>query len=167
MKKISITSILIFLLASCAYCQCEDFLYTRTIKHSDFAYDRIAKIDEYMLTNDALIDTIFATQEGTFDIVIFERYVYGMSVLGDYSFFHEAIISKIDKGEIVGSYFISFDWKEPPMSTPIQVSSKKLLLTRVINVSDLNFRLLNENGINLIEEDCHLVIPESVDILQY
>ena len=27
--------------------------------------------------------------------------------------------------------------------------------------------LLNENGINLIEEDCHLVIPESVDILQY
>lgn len=167
MKKIIITNILIFLLASSAYCQCADFLYTRTIKHSDFAYDRIAKIDEYMLTNDALIDTIFATQEGTFDIVIFERYVYGMSVLGDYSFFHEAIFSKIHEGEIVESYYISYDWKEPPMSTPIQASRKILPLKRVIDVKDLDFKLLNEYGINLIEEDCHLVIPESAEVLHY
>lgn len=167
MKKLTITNILIFLLASCAYCQCEDFLYIRTINHSDFAYDRIANIDDYMLTNDALIDTIFTTQEGTFDIVIFERYVYGMSVLGDFSFFHEAIFSKIHEGEIVESYYVTYDWKEPPMSTPIQVSRKILPLKGVIDVKDLDFKPLNEYGVNLIEEDCHLVIPESVDILQY
>ena len=100
-----------------------------------------------------------------FDIVLFERYVYGESVLENYSFFHEAIILKVYEGTIIESFFLSYDWKEPPMSTPIQVSHKKLPIERVMETSDFDFKLLNEFGHNLLEDDCKIIIPDNVDFL--
>ena len=138
-----------------------DFLYTKTIKNSDFIEDRITNIDKYLSTNDVPIDSVFATINGKYDIVYFERYFYGESVLGHNDFFHEAIISKVDDGHIIESYFVSYDWKEPPISYPMQISRKKLPIKHVIPVKELELKLIDAHGTNLIEEDCQIIIPDS------
>ena len=148
-----------------ACCQCKDFFFTKAIKNANFISDRIANIDDYLLTNNAIIDSVFATQNGAFDIVFFERYVYGESVWGDYSFFHEAIISRVSEGIILESFFVSYDWKEPPLSTPIQVSRKKIPIKATMKVNDFDFELLNDSGSNLIEDDCKIIVPNNVDLL--
>lgn len=164
MRKILISTFF-FLATGGAYCQCQDFFFTKLIKDANFINDRIANVDDYLLANDVPIDSVFAIQNGAFDIVLFERYVYGESVLEDYSFFHEAIILKVYEGTIIESFFLSYDWKEPPMSTPIQVSHKKLPIERVMETSDFDFKLLNEFGHNLLEDDCKIIIPDNVDFL--
>ena len=67
---------------------------------------------------------------------------------------------------IIESYFISYDWKEPPISTPIQISLKRLPINKVMKVSDFNFRLLNDFGSNLLEDDCKIIIPDNVVLSQ-
>ena len=91
--------------------------------------------------------------------------MYGESVWGDYSFFHEAIISRVSEGIILESFFVSYDWKEPPLSTPIQVSRKKIPIKATMKVNDFDFELLNDSGSNLIEDDCKIIVPNNVDLL--
>ena len=165
MKGLLLLNIALLLSISCAFCQNSDFYYTKTSRESNFIEDRLGNIDNYLIANDVPIDSAFATRSGIFDIVFFERYVYGESVLGDYTFSHEAIISKVYKGIIIESYFVSYDWKELPMSTPIQVSRKKLPIESVMNVNDFEFKLLNELGSNLIEDNCKIIIPDNVNLL--
>lgn len=156
----------VLFMMNCAYSQHLDFFYTRTSKESNFIKDRLDNIDGYLSQNDVPIDSVFVTRNGNYDIFFFERFVYGESVLGDYSFFHEAIISKVYNGMIIESYFISYDWKEPPISTPIQISLKRLPINKVMKVSDFNFRLLNDFGSNLLEDDCKIIIPDNVVLSQ-
>lgn len=163
MRRFFTLNTFIFILICCAYCQSSDFFYTKTIKNSDFYNDRVANIDNYISNNEIPLDSVFATQNGMFDIVFFERYIYGESILGDYCFFHEAIISKVCDGIIIESYFVSYNWKEPPMSTPIQVSRENIPIERIMNVNDFNFTLLNESGSDLIGYDVRIYIPENVD----
>lgn len=165
MKKSFTIITFVFILICDAYCQCSDFLFTKTKSNSDFIFERIANIDDYLLESDVSMDSVFETQNGVFDIIFFERYVYGESVLGHYAFFHEAIISKVYEGIITESYFVSYDWKEPPLSNPIQVSHKKLPIKREIKINEFDFKPLNELGINLLEDDCNIIIPDNVDLL--
>ena len=142
-----------------SFAQCPDFLFTKMVRNADFCYDRISVIDEYLSKNDVPIDSVFAVRKGDFDILFFERYCYGESVLGGYIFAHEAIISKVKDGYIVESYFVSFDWKEPPLSLPVQISKKKMKLGEKIKVERLEFKTLNESGVNLLDKRCSLIIP--------
>lgn len=162
MKRFFTISTFVYVMMCSTYCQCSDFLITKIKANSDFINERIANINDYLLANNVPIDSVFATQNGIYDIIFFERYAYGESVWGDYSFFHEAIISKVYEGIIIESYFVSYDWKEPPMSTPIQVSHKKLPIERVMKTNDFDFKLLNEFGNNLLEDNCKIIIPNNV-----
>lgn len=165
MKNILLLFAVLFTLAANAEAQntsykTSDFLWTKTINNSDFIEDRITNIDRYLSTNDVPVDSVFATVNGKYDIVYFERYSYGESVWGHNDFFHEAIISKVYDGHIIESYFVSYDWKEPPMSCPMQVSLKKLPIKHMIPVKELEFRLIDAHGPNLIEEGCQIIIPD-------
>ena len=166
MKKLLLLCAAVLTLATSAKaqetsCQHTDFRYTKTIRNSDFIYERIANIESYLSKGDNPIDSVFATVNGINDIVFFERYSYGYSVVGEYTFSHEAIISKVLDGNIIESYFVPFDWKEPPMSYQIQISRKKLPMEHVMHVKDFDFKMLNESGRNLIEDNCLIIIPDA------
>ena len=165
MKKLLLICTAILTLAASAKaqeasCQHTDFRYTKTINNSDFINERITNIDSY-LSGDFPIDSVFAIVNGKFDIVFFERYSYGYSVMGEYTFSHEVIISKVLDGKIVESYFVPLDWKEPPMHYQIQISRQKLPIEQVMRIKDFHFKPLDESGRNLLEDNCLIIIPDA------
>ena len=147
------------------YSQCYDFFYTRTVRDADFIKERVDSIDEYINANEVPIDSVFATVNGVFDIVFFERYNYGNSIYGGYIFSHQAIISKVYQGNIVESYFVSYNWAEPPLSYPIQISRTKKPLEYIMDTKDFDFSSLHKDAVNLIHNDCKIIIPKEVKII--
>ena len=92
-------------------------------------------------------------------------YNYGNSIYGGYIFSHEAIISKIYQGNIVESYFVSYNWAEPPLSYPIQISRTKKPLEYIMDTKDFDFSSLHKDAVNLIHNDCKIIIPKEVKII--
>lgn len=162
-----LATIVILAATYCSYGQrCgHDFLYTKIIRNSDFIEERIRGIDEYMRANSVSIDSVFATTNGKYDIVFFEQYRYGSAIWGGYMFGHQAIISKVYKGNIVESYFVSYSWAEPPLSYPIQISHVEKPLEHIMEVKDFEFSFLHKDAVNLIEDDCKIIIPEEVVLI--
>ena len=80
-------------------------------------------------------------------------------------FGHQAIISKVYKGNIVESYFVSYSWAEPPLSYPIQISHVEKPLEHIMEVKDFEFSFLHKDAVNLIEDDCKIIIPEEVVLI--
>ena len=162
-----LVSIIALLTIYCSYGQRygRDFFYTKIIRGSDFIKERIENIDEYMKTNTNPIDSTFAIINGSYDIMFFERYKYGNSIYGGYIFAHEAIISKVYKGNIVESYFVSYSWAEPPLSYPIQVSRTKKVLEYIMDTKDFDFIFLHNDALDLIKDDCKIIIPKELEII--
>lgn len=98
-------------------------------------------------------------------LFFFERYNYGNSIYGGYIFSHQAIISKVYQGNIVESYFVSYNWAEPPLSYPIQISRTKKPLEYIMDTKDFDFSSLHKGAVNLIHNDCKIIIPKEVKII--
>lgn len=162
-----LVSIIILTTVYCSYGQRYgyDFFYTKINRDSDFIKERVENIDEYMKINSCPIDSVFAIINGEYDIVFFERYKYGNSIYGGYIFSHQAIISKVYKGNIVESYFVSYNWAEPPLSYPIQISRTKKTLEYIMDTKDFDFNFLHKDAVNLIQDDCKIIIPKEVKII--
>ena len=146
----------------------QDFQITKILYHSEFDTVRISNMDSLIGYGICRFDSIFVPVQGTFDIYVFERYRYGLSKNGEYGFSHEVIFSKVGCGYIVESFFVDFDWREPPYSYPILRSKKRVPLSKRIPVSMLRFsNYCTGSNIKLIEPGCHLIFPKSFMMGQY
>ena len=137
-----------------AYCQKTDFWFTQKYENADWYQERLLNIDGYMASTGNSLDSVFAICTGAYDILVFERYVYGESIWGGYTFVHHAILVKTDKAkQIVEAYFVPYGWAEYPIGTMIYKSDGGINLKNGLDVKALKFRHLDESNVrDLLKE---------------
>ena len=137
-----------------ASCQKTDFWFTQEYENADWYQERLLNIDGYMASTGNGLDSVFAIRAGACNILVFERYVYGESVWGGYTFVHHAILVKTDKAkQIVEAYFVPYGWAEYPIGAMIYKSDGGIKFKKGLDVKSLKFKYLQESNVrDLLKE---------------
>lgn len=161
-KRIIFGVLFVITIFDCHLIYAQDFQITKILYHSEFDTVRISNMDSLIGYRICCFDSIFVPVQGPFDIYVFERYRYGLLKFGEYGFSHEVIFAKVENSYIVESFFVDFDWREPPYSYPILWSKKRVPLSKRIPVARLRFsNYCISSNMHLIESSCYLIFPKS------
>lgn len=141
-----------------AFGQAVDFWITQKYEKVDFYSERVQEMSRYMDSTGMGLDSVFAVKFGDYNIVNFERYIYGESIDGGYTFVRQVIVVKYNMSKtIIEGYFIPFGWKEYPITPVILKTNCHLKLKSGLDTDKMTFRHLDgydeETEINLLVQN--------------
>ena len=118
---------------------------------SDVNFNAISNIDKYPLDN--LIDSVFNVQAGKYIVYRFERFSVANSKDNlNSKEYQELIIAKVSGNIIVEAYYCPLSWREPPISSVVLVSQRKVRLKKRLSTKKMKFKNINPNGLRVLKD---------------
>ena len=118
---------------------------------SDVNFNAISNIDKYPLDN--LIDSVFNVQAGKYIVYRFERFSVSNSKDNlNSKEYQELIIAKVSGNIIVEAYYCPLSWREPPISSVVLVSQRKVRLKKRLSTKKMKFKNINPNGLRVLKD---------------